>query len=699
MSEPLLIQYAHNILNIDRASNILAIELKEGEIVDKTGYGYLFSLLQMTYYRIKGGFEEVARARYDELLLQNWLQLSVPRPPKPKFIAMRFVDMPPTDILRVQRISREFADRIQSDQPLLRFQDFLRSTLQQKGVPPYFRHVTEPLARFDRETMALIVALAESPNLKNYQFQDPKELGAITKALDLSEKLDKVSKRFTKDYGDCKQHVTCDPVTQKLTPKDLSALTPSQAQKVATYVKIWNMLPMRELRAVKILADTMQKQPDTYLRGLQQHHLQFKRDCEASAECGRSSRILINQKKDVVPSRGQLRQAFTNAYALFSGSPSQETARSRAFFARAIQYLMVGNDIGFVQQPKDHDCFTWNAIYEVSESFPIKDHQNFLLWWIKLQQSFNAEGGGRKCIQEHIQLFFRDNIQRLPVSQLGLPNRTYNIRGSKAERPCNLTQLQRFLTDYQEDFLRYLTSTPRDENITQYAFMYLRFNKELKVDINEVLLDCLKQLQASRHQATEEAAELLLNNLNIPPALLEKYSEAFMKRMSNDPGIIANFVDAYWRFALLQFLMLTHQDTIGIQPESIHESYGNRSNRVRLGATLNDIVTPRLKQARHGFGQGAFWLEFRETPSLTYNAEFSQRYHDYPKEAPESGLVGFASVSRDIFVNDLTQLGEKAHSVYGNIRDLRVPPYALNHLAQIEQAYLNPAPLGGGSHA
>ena len=146
--------------------------------------------------------------------------------------------------------------------------------------------------------------------------------------------------------------------------------------KTGQLLEILNLLPPELEQVHQIAKEAFVPITDMNIfNSLPAWHAHFQKACEAQ---GISSEVPI---KDGVPLPNvqQLEVAFETGYALFSEVPQLETPASQAFFARTIQYILLGDKVAYVPYPQDSCCFTTLELQNAKFSYkdPLGPSRNF----------------------------------------------------------------------------------------------------------------------------------------------------------------------------------------------------------------------------------------------------------------------------------------------------------------------------------
>lgn len=466
---PLFTQYGSNLLKADSAGNkgdIFSVEFSAGEIKKKRGLSWLGS--QLSKLRYLGRPEARVSAEktyYLSLLRENWNFLNnAESQAKPEYQAKILT---PLEQKNIAKISHSFALSIKDVAPIAKSKEALKEFLNQRrnDLPVYARNLLAELEAVNLPAESLD-RLAHTPPDKLAKGQETENVALVARCLDLKDALQAFREGVKRNYSDCFQFL--EETGHGIRLKKNLPVAPSAAElaKIQQCVNLLNLFPSGYLDNIEtIIAHAIPigkyfDHPQSICKSLEAVHLQFQQDCIIQ---GISPEVeIVNHIP--VPTAAQLKIAIANGYALFEKVPLLETDESRAFFARTIQYILLGNRMSYVLYPQDAYCFTCKELNKASTEH-IRDEQNFFVWFLKS----SGERNPAEALQYSLRGFFKDiGARSFPFQVL-----TQELDENKKVAVLPIPQIgspevfEGFIQKYRQDFV---TGAPWEKLEKSYAY-------------------------------------------------------------------------------------------------------------------------------------------------------------------------------------------------------------------------------------
>lgn len=377
--------FANNISALYKDNNTLGKEFRDGEIRDKGMLGRTSSFAQtllwggIDYVRGSNRLGEKQEARRNELLQRNWdyhkpvAQQQPPQPepvvpagpggqpanpaaiPVPAAAAQKFPDLNPEDIHLLNKMTAQFAERLGTKAPL----EFLHHGIE-RWVEKEQENIPLP-----KEALSALKAIYNSgidPEILDKIAQknpssgyEPEELATIAQILNIFDKVQTYAKTVDKSKKDLFKEEADGSLSWNADLFGVN-LRPAEREALETYMNTYNCMPHKTIGQILKISEIVHR-PDFL------HRSSFRDLYLAELQQKRISDDVPIVNDIPLPTQQQLQIAVEVAYRIFGEVPHFENVQARAFFARSIQYMLVGDKVGLIPYPEDDCCFAFQEMY------------------------------------------------------------------------------------------------------------------------------------------------------------------------------------------------------------------------------------------------------------------------------------------------------------------------------------------------
>lgn len=665
MSDPYFSHYSSNIVkaaDAEAAGNILSMQFKDGEIKSKQGAGWLISQLQQLWYvvtRNPEGLSNIQKQHYQNLLQQNWQFLNNTSPSNKEFQAVKLTD---EQLTLVGKISHLFAEQTHNLEPVTRVRQGFHEMLNegQQELPPYARELIAEV-RASGLTLDELEALNTLPS----EVQESEIIDHLAKraqCIDLAAKGSEVRAKIAQEFDDVLPFVEPTPSGKLVfdAAKYGQHVGSVEIAKIRRLLRIVNTLPTQHLEALEKVAEGTNK---AFYDLLALHHAQFMRAC---METGTSTRVPISYGV-LRPDEKQLKIALELGYLLFQKVPAFETKAGQAFFARAIQYLMIGDKIKHVPPPKDSFCFTsaelqHARVENTSMSEEIAKEEDFLAWLVKDKEALNYALSG----------FFKDVAQGQFPAQIFL--RRISTDGSiKEESFTNISQnptvFERFLLNCREDFAQWAQWEELEKS-------YLAFQQKTGIQLPqdqeafETFIDAIPVSKSNETDANH-FKKMLKDNARLSDIQWKNIQQLH-------PNLARDQAEKLWRFSMLRMLTVMNTNFLGLPGTAVTGALADAG--IPYGS-ITGMETHRMVISPWGVE-----TENLETYSTPHDSAHPMTTRpDYPQGLDENSSVPLVVYTTGVSVPSFNAVGTHAYIThFGNIR---VSPFAVDYLDRVVSSF------------
>lgn len=613
--------------------------------------------------------------------------------------------------LLINKVTAVYARKIGDREPLTRIHDDISQWFQQSEK-------YQDLNPLEKEVLTAIYNSGISPShldqLHQGKVANKETLSTAAQVLNLYEKVAEYHRSMPQE--DFEYFKDSGPGKIALDAEKIGGLSPEKIQELEKFVKRYNLLPQETLRKIVILGDwfllnsipqedlkylTFKERIDLKeiakelpleklqnLKELVKYLNTFPKERVISAIRNRGdlqetyaetinikqfltetrekfiqlctqehlpTEIPLDRYGTPVPTQKQLEIAVNLSYRAFEDVPQFSTDLAKTFFARAIQYLLVGDKLGYVPYPKDQVCFTFKELQSGQETF-IFSQQNFTLSQVEKERDKKYES----LMESFFKDFFRNASYTLqstnPVKDPGNPNR-YRHQELKNH---DLEQLKSFLTNYREAFLERVN---RNDLISSF------------VDMREVL------------PVKENQYEKLIDSFKLPSHIKkedETIIKKFLKEIGQLPGRNKEEEES-WRVALLQFLLHMHQ---GLPSDLffMHQIPLESTAFIKGGAPTSHQSTFTITPGQI-IGSGSVDLVFSKDEEIVPQISHLPNY-------TEAEMVIFARFYGSSEIPSMGRIGGGPNLIRRGYERVLIPSYTIFQpelLSHITQHYKEPA--------
>lgn len=553
--------YYNNLTSVyNEHENVLEKEFRNGEVQSK---GFIFKFISKAHTFLLKSIDKITKssllqkaieAQTTLLLKQNLDYHNRPGAVLPR----RFHRINPEQMPLVKHISGQFSKKIGNNTPLAYLQKGINTWINQDIA---FSKMTEE----GKVALAALYGSGLLPDKLNEILREepftcttPEDFATIAQVLNIYEK---IKPAFDMQLPDDLQGTLEADGNGNLKIKPNLGLTQDKIAYLEKYIETKKLLPEETLRDI-IYVKQLLYPPDKVLLDSAARRL-YLADLKKE---GISPEVPIDARGNPVPTQKQLELATKEAYRLFGEVPKFETDEAKAFFARTIQYFLVGEQLPYVPYPQDDCCFTYQEIQVKPEIVSNFRASNFTLGVI-----------GTKDVATVLKQVMVD------VSR-GIPSLTIIFNKRPYAYPSDVSQLKALLVDIRTDFLL------KGEN-PQFIESHRAMRKKLPVSdkaFHELIQRDLAKISGVDPEIKAQFAKLLTE---------------FAQVSSNSE------LNEAWRVELLQLLIHLHQ---GLSAEiltpagtlMLPEGYNNiepqdhlvffEHNSISVKGFANLVIDPRL---------------------------------------------------------------------------------------------------------
>lgn len=535
--------YSHNITAIHIDNNLLKKEFRNGQIQTKSILWRALSTVQSLFLK---GVDAVARthffaakqeARKNELLQQNFAFYS-----RPQDGVRRVKIIDETNLPLVNQITAQYAKKIGNPQAVNSLHQGIKGWID--NDPKY-----AILNNGEKEVLEAIYSSGISPEslqllADHTEFRTRYRLSTAALVLNIYEKVKAYNDSIPSEYWTYVKEEPNGKLSLNLEEMEGGPFTPTDMQKLERFVAAYNLLPQKMIENILGVGARLENN-DVLFIPFNKEHANFLNACR---EANLPLPIPIDKNGTPIPTQQQLELAVKRAYELFEDVPQLSTDQSRAFFARTIQYILLGDRLGYVPYPKDDFCFVYKEIYiPPQESYDFVGQSYTLVQVNGPKREGVSEQEARNLKVKHlVEQFVKDVVRGMS----GVRFNTYEtVQDKVITKPIDYykspPKLRQTLNEFRESFFR---KTAEDPN-------FLGSYQEMR-GLLPVTDEAYTQLMQS------------LANASIPAATMDQLKNIFLE-MGEAPGRNPQEVES-WRVALLQFFMHAQQ---GVAPELIKPHY------------------------------------------------------------------------------------------------------------------------------
>jgi|GEM_PF-6074552 len=632
--------YSNNISSVFNSNeDVLVKEFRDGQVQQKSLPYRLLSKAQSILLRaidLVGRthlLENRKEAKIQQLVRQNWEYHRNPQATLP--INVRPINE--AQLRQAQAVTAQFAKQIGNPDPLQQVQRGIDQWLRQDNR---FIHLIDAGKAAYAAIYGSGIDPAQLRDLAEKDFSiepltDPEELVTLAQVLNIYQTVvDYKEYQFPPELS---QFILENPdQSWSLNQEAVNAaqLTPEDVTKLNQYVATHNLMPHEMVANIVNVGSAYRANPnlllnspfrEDYIRKLQQRKL--------------PENVKIDSYGQPVPLKQQLRCAVEEAYRLFDGVSRFENDESRAFFARTIQYLLVGEKLPYVSEPTDDCCFTYHEIYVDPEKSEDMRSPNFTVDAIK------KAGNVASALTATL----------VDVQRGGHPNTKIELNGHIYDYPRSKKELFTFVDAFRKDFQQ-----KAQDPAFKSHFEAIRSQLPVKQEQYEQLIQDVRALNLP-----DEIDRTIVTDV------LNAYG--FVNR--NDPDL-----NECWRVNLLQLLIHMNQR---MSAEIVRNEMALGANAEVRGLMVQPqnlvIKVDQMDIQVYGFAE------------LQASEDLFQNHRHLPNFTVENGNVGIVRTGT-IFTAHLKNVeGVRSESILHSNRlippHLVITPDVLNHLEENDRPY------------
>lgn len=446
MANPLL-SYHDNLAALDKATQshtVLSCDIIDGELKEKRGFGWLYSAASSLWWRVydQEKFERMENEKVQQLFHRNCELLSKPLNDSAPHV------FSPSDASQFAYLNARFASFMtpaEANHYRNKLKDWI---IRDISAEPYVEEFLKALvvSGIDPDDLQKYGSL----DFQNLSYTNPEQLKLILQCTNLLPKFGSFLREYSKQLKRFSPYLEDDPsqtskfrIQSKFLPKagELPLLDEKELKELKNFLIVANEFPFDLCNSIRNIAQKLgppkaQNSSDNFIGSMNRFHEAYINKCK---EKGIPFKVLIKEE-ELLPTNQQLEIACEVANDLFKALPPLESDLSRAFYARVIQFILVGDDrvLRRLPYPPHDQVFTTQELKGLKHILEIQpEYPNFIDWYF-----FHDQKVPTLNVVEYINQFFKD-LKR-SIFEVKIGNRLFSVK--------NFDQLKQFLGVYRSEF-------------------------------------------------------------------------------------------------------------------------------------------------------------------------------------------------------------------------------------------------------